>query len=293
MIKFSCIESVNMKIKYKKSKYNVKFKDYFRIKKRQILLFLRRVKRLSQRAYDVFRKDLIILLLLIIAYVTVVCYVESNYTEKSIKRALWDTNPEVFTVFVVVAMSSIISNEREWRKEIRIWHKIYADYLYLFENDIEELSKAAGMSAEISQNILYTRDLFDEFEEKIWQSKTEVYNKNKIDTILEKINIEVDELKENYYQNCFWNKEDGFSYEYRNLKENTYKLREKIEYEKSDIKYDLTNIFENLYLLISYTRMLWRTEICLDREIIDILKNDNENVIRHDFYLNLLSYKKR
>ena len=79
----------------------------------------------------------------------------------SLLQSLWGTKAEVFTVFVVVSVNSIISYERNWRKNIRNWHDIYVDFMYDFEKDIKELNNSIGLNSKISYGMLYTRDLFE------------------------------------------------------------------------------------------------------------------------------------
>lgn len=282
-----------MKVKYKKEKYDVKIKDAIKIEKRKLLLLLRRIKRFGLRIINVFKKDLIILFVSIILYVLIVCIVECNFMDKTISKVMWETKEEVFTVFIVVAMNSIIGFERRWRQTIRNWHDIYADNLYCFENDIDDIFKFSGISINKDYNMLYTREFFNRFENEIRDIKIEKNRINiaKINNTLEKIRNEADELKEEVYKNDFIDNKEEFIWEYRSLKNHTYKLQEMLEDENIDIKKQLIYIINNIYMIISFIRRTWRTEINLDREIINILKIDNKRIIDNSFYLKALIYK--
>lgn len=282
-----------MKIKYKNEEYNVKTKDAIRIEKRKILLYLRRIKRFGLRILYVFKKDLMILFVAIILYVIAVTIIEHKFTQKSITEIIWGTKSEVFTVFVVVAMNSIIGFERRWRETIRNWHNIYADYQYRFERDIYDLFSFSGINMKNEYKMLYTRELLQNFKNEV--EKKEIIdnqiNRNKIIKVLEKIKNELDDLKEYVLKNDFLEDKDKFSWDYKWLKNKICILEEKIEDGRTDYKNDLIIIIDAIYSIISYTRKTWRTEINLDREIIDILKIDNKNRIDNHYYLSALSYK--
>ena len=283
-----------MKVKYKNEKYNVKVKDAIKIKKRKILLFLRRIKRFGLRMLNVFKKDLVILFIAILLYVAIVCMVECNIMHKTIVKVIWETKAEVFTVFIVVALFSTISNEREWRRKIRNWHDIYTDNLSSFEYDIYDLLRFSGLNTEIDYNMLYTRELFEKFEKEFRKAELrEKINNEKNNNILEKIKNEIAELKEEVYRNDFIEEKEEFIWEYRFLKNNIYRLQETIEEDAIDIKNELVNVFSSIYIIISFIRRTWRTEIDLDREIIDILKIDNKDRVENDYYLSALAYKNK
>ena len=142
-----------MKVRYKSEKYDVKFKNAIGIWKRKILLYLRRLKRFGLRILHVFKKDLMILFFAIIFYVLIVIVIECKIMQKGILNAIWDTKAEVFTVFIVVAMNSIISSERSWRQKIRKWHDVYTDNLFYFEENIKDLNVAIGMNIKTTYNI--------------------------------------------------------------------------------------------------------------------------------------------
>lgn len=282
-----------MKIKYKNEKYNVKMKDAIKIEKRKILLYLRRIKRFGLRILNVFKKDLMILLIAIILYVIAVIIIEHKFMQKCLLEIIWGTKSEVFTVFVVVAMNSIIVSERRWRQTIRNWHDIYADYQYHFESDIYDLFNFSGINIKNEYKLLYTRELFENFKNEV--EKKEIIenqiNRNKVIKVLEKIKNELDDLKEYVLKNDFLEDKNEFSWNYRWLKNYIYKVEEKVEDGETNFKNELINIIGTIYSMISYIRRTWRTEISLDREIIDILKIDNKNRIESDYYLSAISYK--
>lgn len=277
-----------MKVKYKKEKYNVNLKNAIDIWKRKILLILRRIKRFGLRVLYVFKKDLIILFIAIICYILVVVIIEYKLMNKNLIEAIWNTRSEVFTVFVVVAMNSIISFERNWRQSIRKWHEVYTDNLYYFEKDIRELNTAAGVNIKATYNMLYTRELYQKFESEIRQSviKENDINKDVISKILTRMERETEELKENVDKNSFMQEKYGFIWNFRSLQDNIYDLKNKLDnIEEINIKEKLLLIYNDLYYMISYTRRIWRTEINLDREIIKILEIDNKKKIDEDYYL--------
>lgn len=282
-----------MKIKYKNEKYNVKTKDAIKIQKRKILLYLRRIKRFGLRILNVFKKDLMILFVAIILYIITVTIIEHKFMQKSIIEIIWGTKSEVFTVFVVVAMNSIIGFERRWRETIRSWHDIYADYQYRFERYIYDLFIFSGINIKDEYKMLYTQELLENFKNEV--EKKEIINnqinKNKIIKVLKKIKNELDDLKEYVLKNDFLEDKNKFSWDYQWLKNNIYIVEEKIEDGRTDYKNNLINIINAIYSIISYTRKTWRTEINLDREIIDILKKDNKSRIDNHYYLSALSYK--
>ncbi len=283
-----------MKVRYKSEKYDVKFKNAIGIWKRKILLYLRRLKRFGLRILHVFKKDLMILFFAIIFYVLIVIVIECKIMQKGILNAIWDTKAEVFTVFIVVAMNSIISSERSWRQKIRKWHDVYTDNLFYFEENIKDLNVAIGMNIKTTYNMLYTIETYKKFENEIRQAiiEEDKINKSKINKTLEKMERNANELKEAFYKNDFMQEKYGFTWNYRSLLDNMYDLREKLDRgEYNNIREKLILIYDDMYYMISYTRRLWRTEINLDREIIEILKIGNKEKISENFYLTALSYK--
>lgn len=283
-----------MKIKYKNTKYNVQLKDWFKIWKRKILLILRRIKRFLLRVLEVLKKDLIILFIAIMFYVLAVIIIECNFMNISLAQSLWGTKAEVFTVFVVVSVNSIISYERNWRKNIRNWHDIYVDFMYDFEKDIKELNNSIGLNSKISYGMLYTRDLFEKFEDEIRsiELKDSNFDKIIINNIIIRLERETNELKENVSKNTFLQEKYGFMWNYKSLEDKIYDLKSRLSnLDKYELKEKVISIYEDLYYLISYTRRLWRTEINLEREIIKILSKDNKNKIDNDYYLKAISYE--
>lgn len=289
-----------MKIKYKNEIYNVKFKDGISISKRKMLLDLRRIKRFGLRILYVFKKDLLFLFIAIILYVLIVSFVEHNLMGRELIESIWNTKSEIFTVFIVVAMNSIINFERNWRKKIREWYYVYLDLLYFFENDIRELNIAVKIKNQTYYYVFNTKEVYKKFKEEFCNYIIEdnQINKNKIIEILAKIEKQVDEVKENFYkngymiENNFMINNDMFIHSCNSLKDAIYNFKKILDTkQKINIKDNLILIYDNMYYIIVNTRKLWRTEINLDREIINILKINNEKAIEKKFFLNSLIFK--
>ena len=155
-----------MTIKYKGSKYKVSIIDGIKIHKRILLLKMRRVKRWGERIGDIVKKDLIVLFVLIILDTVTLCIFETKFFEKTIIDCIWESKAEIFTVFIVVALTEIINRERQWRQTIRKWHDVYVDSMYEFEYYIKDLLEYTGISIN-DNNFLYTRILFERFDKEM------------------------------------------------------------------------------------------------------------------------------
>ena len=268
-----------MNVKYKNTKYKVNFKNALKIRWRQALLLARRLKRILLRMLEVFKKDLIVLLIAIIGYVLFVVIIQNMCTECSILESIWSTRAEVFTVFGVVALNAFISYERGWRKSIREWYWVYSKYLMKFEFCIIELNSA--LRIENNGFILRTNESFKDFQqsfENMLSSKNEI-DKIGLQKVLTRINNECLELKNMVNKDEYFQYKSNFNSIQEMFQEYIVYLSNRISYDEQDISYvDLLRVYEYMYEIIAITRRLWRTEINLDNEIMEILKCSGYNV---------------
>ena len=142
--------------------------------------------------------------------------------------------------------------------------------------------------------MLYTRDLFEKFEDEIRsiELKDSNFDEIIINNIIIKLERETNELKENVSKNTFLQEKYGFMWNYKSLEDKIYDLKSRLSnLDNDELREKVISIYEDLYYLISYTRRLWRTEINLEREIIKILSKDNKNKIDNNYYLKAISYE--
>lgn len=270
-----------MNVKYKNIEYKVTLKNALRIWYRKVLLWARRVKRFLLRMLEVFKKDLIVLLIAIIGYVLFVVVIQNMYTDYSILESIWSTRAEVFTVFGVVAFNAFISYERGWQKSIRNWYWTYLKYLMDCERDIGEMNQLAGLDK--NEYVVTTNESFEKFKKENFESfsSDNIIDKNEFKKILNRIkdkNIELKNTvnKDEYYQYKYY-----FNCIYENFQHYLSSLNENLNEEEYFVTYkDILAVDQFIYEIVSIIRKLWRTEINLDNEIMEILNNCGYNVMR-------------
>lgn len=260
-----------MYIRFKKKWYNVKIKNAFKIWKRQVLLMLRRIKRFALRMFDVFKKDLLVLLFSIIGYVLFVVYVQIKSMNTPILESIWGTKAEVFTVFVVVALNAFITYERGWRKHIREWYWVYIEYMWKCEEYIREFNKILDIYTDYI--CLKNKEGFNDL--KIFYENSykdiKVEKLNSMVKVIKQLNNDNKELRSKVYNNEYLKNKKEFENSYNYFLNISSTLLEKIEEKNLDIEEDIFKLYGSLYYIIVDISMLWRTEVNLDKEIVKIL----------------------
>ncbi len=281
---------MKFQVTYKRQKYDIDIKDGSFVLWKKMLLFLRRIKRFSIRAWKAFYKEASIACIFIIFYIVVVIITEINIMDKDILDILWSIKQEIFTVFVLVFAEAIINSERNWKREIKKLYCIYVDFRQELENDIVELCKTLNINIK-NQDFFYTIETLKRLQDEIDDVNIEKvkYKKENVKYITERLkDARMNLVKELEKIDCIDNEE----YIIHNISNNTYDL---IEFEREiDIGkkiYILKEICWNTFFLICESRSIWRREINIDREIIEKLYKHNKEKIEEDYYFMLLRYK--
>lgn len=246
-----------MKIKYKGEKYDVYLKDFFIIKIEQYILFIKRIKRLIDRAIKYFESLLITAVMLCI-YVILTYYVGRIYNEyHSLKRVIWDSRELIFSTLIIVYAVNFTSKERIRNKKLK--HQRW-DFLMLIEKSdclLIEICNFIGIK--YTKSIVLSNDLNKKFKEKINEYD---FFKGLIlrNELKESIQFKIKKLKSVYIKIM------------NNIKYNRYEIIKKYDIE---IFSELLNVCNEFELMINYN--------CSPDKLKDIIIR-----LSYDMYLSCL-----
>ena len=152
-------------------------------------------------------------------------------------------------------------------------YNIYKDFLYKFTEDINDLNNL--LNFKYKNDVLYTEEwvkLYYEELEKVNVEK-EKYNHQRLKIITKRMEEEIYQLYNKAKKfSCI--EENKILTYYLLLKERIIKLQ--LCDNLLEVRKEMLSMVFELFYFIEIIRRIWRSEINIDREIIDVLYKHNE-----------------
>lgn len=278
---------MKFKIKYKRIEDKVGIKDKISITMIKIVLC---IKRNLRRIKMLIPENIVLYIILTIFWVffgiiNYYFYLACDY-QKSILDVVVELKNSYFTTVIIAIVLNIYNSISNYRKKLINQHEFYVNTMHIFENIFDGLIVNDKWHYLVFYNDLCLTDTINYIKRKTkedienWLSSIEY--KNNIEELIEYIPKIRDYLKIDI------NLTNEEAYYINNLENELKVLKNSCTADNYLKKINIITYY--MIRLIDILREPWRKDLKYDLKILQIIKKNNADIIKNDFYYSMLIY---
>lgn len=279
---------MKFKIKYKRIEDKVGIKDIISITMIKIVLCikrnLRRIKRLIPENIGLYL--ILTIFWVFFGIINYYFYLACDY-QKSVLDVVVELKNSYFTTVIIAIVMNVYNSNFNYKKKLINQHEFYVNTMHIFENIFDGLIVNDKCHYLVFYNDLCLTDTINYIKRKTkedienWLSSIEY--KNNIEELIEYIPKIRDYLKIDI------NLTNEEAYYINNL-ENELKELKKYSCTADNYLKKIDIITYDMIRLIDILREPWRKDLKYDLKILQIIKKNNADIIKNDFYYSMLIY---